>query len=356
MNATSGTRLDDTWQRVQADSGPEGPSASSSGGSAASTPTRSVADLPDAPAPHAALGKAGVCAPAITEASTAARDAQVRHSLDAFRMQASPWYHTPSGDIVAATPFIIKPGYAAQRASMADPSVAAELARAAARAGLSRDDLDRIHVGRGTPDEIHRVTQALIDGQPPGKVCTSQDVRKLMFDHMIGLDCAGYTQQAYLSATGKTAKQAGFIALVNESLSGLSGRGFARIDPLSKARPGDLLVFGVWPEVKNGVGHRAVVYDQRLATASDMQMLLSTGNGQAFAVGGPIRVVEMDSSYGSGGDPDHGGVQRQTWLYNETTGAWAHQEIKDGAPWVTRCRALYDHPLEGIYRSRGDVR
>ena len=90
------------------------------------------------------------------------------------------------------------------------------------------------------------------------------------------------------------------------------------------------------------------------ATVNDLHTLLSTGEGQAFALGGPVRVVEIDSSFGSGGSAARGGVERQTWLFNETTKGWA-QETLDGslvhmAPSATLC----GHPLEGFYRKKGD--
>jgi hypothetical protein len=281
----------------------------------------------------------------------------VQQGLDAFRMSTAAWYHTPSGDVVAAAPFLMGPetdprtGATEAPTKPVGPEEQAELERAQRRTGLDADAMHRIHVGRGTPEEVRRITQALIDGQADDTVWTPLGVRELMVEHQIGFDCAGYTQQAYLRATGMTADQARFDVPLNESLAGLAGRGYARIRELANVRAGDIIAFD--PPPGKTVGHRAIVYDQRIATASDMRTLVSSGAGQHFAVGGPIRVLEMDSSFGSHGFVDSGGAERQTWLYNETTRAWAHLTLDEDTTAITLWSTLYNHPLEGFYRSRG---
>ncbi len=278
----------------------------------------------------------------------------MQSGLDAFRMSVTGWYRTQAGDVAVSVPFLMAPGYAEQQASMRKPEVQAELKQAVARLGLPQDTVDRIHAGRGTPDEIHRLTQALIDGQPADRSWTPVDVRRLMVDHMIGLDCAGYAQQAYLHATGRTATEAGLGAITLENLSGLSGKGFAHVDDVAQLRPGDLVVFSPMPKAAQDPGHRAIVYDQRPATVNDLQTLLSTGDGQAFALGGPVRVVEIDSSFGSGGFASKGGVERQTWLYNESTRGWAQEKLDGSSVHIEPASTLYGHPLEGFYRKKGD--
>jgi len=140
--------------------------------------------------------------------------------------------------VAVATPFIMRPAYTAQRAFLASPKNLAAMEKVAADAHLSDGALFRVQSGRGTPEEIHQLTQALIDAQPPGKIRTPLDVRELMFDHAIGLDCAGYVQQAYLRAKGRTASQAGFDSITYENLSGLAQRGYTRITALADVRPG----------------------------------------------------------------------------------------------------------------------
>ncbi len=183
-----------------------------------------------------------------------------------------------------------------------------------------------------------------------------------MFDCGIGIDCAGFAQAAYLHATGQTRAQARFAGPLDEDLSNLGARGFHRVGT-ADVRPGDLVVLGPQdPKNPHDVGHRAVVYDARLATASDMRHLLHPDGGDSsgspvspvrasFAIGGPVRVIEVDASWGSNGVAPRGGVQRQTWFFNEATGLWA-SEAKDGdtTTFFGAWPRPYDHPLDGFYR------
>ena len=278
-NPISGARSDDWWVRRHEDDGPV---------DAARAPTTPatpppVRELPDpVVSPHVKTA-----APLAPSPQPSARDAQVQRGLDAFRMSLTGWYHTPSGDVAAGTPFIMRPGYDEQRALLARPENRAVLQDAARHAGLSTEALARVECGRGTPGEIHALAQALVDARPAGKVWRPGAVEKLMFESGIGIDCAGYVQQAYLHATGRTRAQAGFDTVMNESLSGLAHRGYERVGALAGVRAGDLIVLSPMPGERGDPGHRAIVYDQRLATADDMRTLLATSKGQAFAVGGP---------------------------------------------------------------------
>jgi hypothetical protein len=342
----SGVRPDDGWVRRHEDEQPVQPTSRA-------TPQ----DAPPVEHPLPESFASGAAAPMAALAPVAprnARDVETLRRLDAFRMSLTGWYHTPSGDVAVSTPFLMSPGYDVQRAFLSNPEKQAAMRQIAAKAGLSSGALARVQCGRGSPEEIHRLTQALIDAQPPGKKWTPLEVRDLMFKHAIGLDCAGYTQQAYLRATGRSAAQAGFHTITNESLSGLAQRGFRRIGAVADVRPGDLIVFGPPAEPPGEPGHRAIVYDQRVAAADDMKTLLSSPGGQAFAVGGRIRVLQMDSSFGCGGLSAGGGVQRSTWLYNEGTGRWAQETLNGADSKIVVAPTLYWHPLEGFYRKQGD--
>ncbi len=90
---------------------------------------------------------------------------------------------------------------------------------------------------------------------------------------------------------------------------------------------------------------------------ADMRELLAhDGPAAAFAVGGPIQVFAVDSSWGCGdanriAHPLEGGVLRTTWWHNEATGAWGWTA---GAPPNDRVLItgpnVYGHPFEGFYR------
>jgi hypothetical protein len=266
-------------------------------------------------------------------------------------------YQTPDGPQWASPPFRMSTPYFAQASAIRQNAGLLEAARQ--RAGLSTSDVNLVESGRGTAQQVRALTQALVDvsGQPPGGgPWTTDSIRQLMFDCGVGVDCAAYVQQAYLSAMGESRAQAGFTTPTREDLSALDRRGFARVTPLSDVQPGDVVVLA--PMAPHQVGHRAIVYDQHLATAADTRALVSIGDGaRSFAVGGPIRVFEVDSSWGSGGHAEVGGVERQTWWYNESRQSWAWLQDAPSAPgglpqspsFMTSSQP-YDHPLEGVYR------
>ncbi len=302
---------------------------------------------------------------AVSTATVAAdaKNAAVQSRLDAFLQAMKGPYQTPDGTQWVAPPFRLSTPYFAQAASIQQNAGLLEAARE--HAGLTTADLNQVESGRGTADQIHRLTQALIDvsGQPPGGgPWTAENIRQLMFHCGVGVDCASYAQQAYLKATGESRAQAGFVAPTNEDLSSLDRRGFVAVGDLSDVRAGDVVVLA--PPTPQGMGHRAIVYDQHLATPADARALINLGpSAQTFAVGGPIRVLEVDSSWGSGGHVEVGGVERQTWYYNEGTKTWAWLQDApasgDGSSatstFLTSSQP-YDHPLEGIYRQPSATR
>lgn len=297
-------------------------------------------------------------------------DPSLQSGLDAFFQSMCGSYGTPTGEVVVPTPFMMGRGYGDQVEFMANNDNRKAMSRLALTAGISQAALDRVQQGRGTPDEIHALTQALIDRQPDGMdlenpvtlIWQPNDVRKLMHKHAIGIDCAGYVQQAYLRATGRTRAQVGFAPnILNEGLFGLPQKGFARFTAVAALRPGDIIEFN--SQERDGVGHRTIVFNQRVAADDDMSAILAADGGSAFAAGSTVRVLEMNSSYGSFGHFWEGGVQRQTWIFNETSQQWAYLHIVDAsdtasdpATWaVDTIGALYGayDVLDGFYRRRG---
>ncbi|HEY1691372.1 MAG TPA: hypothetical protein VGG39_04380 [Polyangiaceae bacterium] len=364
---------DDAWQRAQslASSGGTAPAATPQTGS--TTTARPAARAVDLQPPLVATGDPipkrfleAAAAPTPLGLQRDARDVETQRRLDSFFAMAAAPYRTPDGGSVSVTPpFKMGAGYPDEKKTT--QAHAGDLAAAAARAHIDGDTLSRIEMSRGTPAEVHALTQALLDRQPRGTPMSAADVRKLMFDCGVGIDCAGYAQSAYLYATGQTRGQAGLRSPVVEDLSNLAGRGYQRVS-LADLRPGDLVVLGPQhPKDPRDVGHRVIVYDAHVATPGDMRHLLwanvaaDAGVGHRepvldspqsrFAVGGPIRVLEVDASWGSDGDPQVGGVQRQTWFHNEGTGEWA-AEVKDqaGHAGFYVFDEPYGHPLDGFYR------
>jgi cell wall-associated NlpC family hydrolase len=301
-------------------------------------------------------------APTAPATTPAARDAQVQARLDAFLLAMSTAYRTPSGTIVSGTTFQMSVLYANQRDDVRANQGA--LVQGAIQANLTREDFARVRAGRGTPGSIHALTQALIDRHALPKATIQNDlsmdgfvsqIRFMMFQFGIGIDCAGYVQQAYLHAMRIDAATAHFMGPTFEDLSNLGSRGYRRIDDLAAVRPGDLVVLG---PPTGQPGHRAIVYEQHPATADDLESLETNGTeALAFAQAGPLRVFQVDSSWGCSGDPRIGGVRRETWWYSSTTKkwAWVEQGLPGQRPFATGDTPL-NHPFSGtsgIFRAAG---
>lgn len=299
--------------------------------------------------------------PAAPPTTAAARDALVQARLDAFRLAMSAAYRTGGITVITGTTFQMSTLYASQRDLVrANQGV---LLHAAIRANLTREDFARVREGRGSPGSIHALTQSLLDlgvlpkPSPPDASLSGlvDRIRLMMFNHGIGIDCAGYVQQAYLHAMRIDATTARFASPTFEDLSNLGARGYKRIDDLAAVRPGDLVVLG---PPAGQPGHRAIVYEQRPATASDLTMLASNGPAAAaLASSGPIRIFEVDSSWGCSGDPQIGGARRETWWYAEATKTWAWLEQgPDGQRPFSTAGTPMGHPFtgaSGIFRSAG---
>jgi cell wall-associated NlpC family hydrolase len=299
------------------------------------------------------------------------RDTAIQQRLDAFRDSMTPTYHTSGGSLPVSTAFAMSHpqtsnGMAPTPTALTEMAMS-ELQSAARRAHME-SALGQIRSGRGTPEQIRAITQALIDeghALPGPDGLPESSVRETMAHYGIGIDCAGYVQQAYLHATGLDRPQARFAAGGDEDLSHLERRGYQRIDNLADVRPGDLVVLGACsptPADPHPVGHRAIVYDQRLATPADIQGLLQNEGAQSFAVGGPIRLFVLDSSWGCNGIPEVGGARQERWWYNESTGKWAWLGQGNGRsprPFGVDSRP-YGHPCnppdEGFFRNAGLAR
>lgn len=299
----------------------------------------------------------------------------IQARLDAFRESATPVFTAEGRSVPVRIPFRMP----VPDEAMDDPRNAiwvtqektVQANRAAVNAagkvaGLSDDDISRLHDGRATPGQVRAVTQALIDAgrlkeSSPDAPDLPMRIRQMMVQHGIGLDCAAYTQQAYLASRGLTRRATGLAANIEmENLSNLSSKGFARV-ALSDARPGDILILR--PPKGERVGHTLIVYDHREATPDEAAALRSE------RLEGRIEAFVVDSSFGSNAEFDQGGVMRQIWWRDEK-GTWArkmetllpdgrkeeeHYEVsrRDSQ---THAEQLYGpdyHSIEGMYRARG---
>jgi hypothetical protein len=288
------------------------------------------------------------------------RDTAIQQRLDAFKESATPTFHTKDGDVKVGIAFHMRPGesFMRQTDGASQPSIrqertaranGGELALIAAGVGVNPGALNDVVSGRGTPDDIRRVTQALIDaGKLPAEPAADVGarIRAMMCNYGVGLDCAGYVQQAFLASRGISRSQAGFKPAVKEDLGGLAARGYDRVT-VSQARAGDIFVLKR-PPTEN-VGHTIIVRDVRMADDVEARALPAHNEAWGNPAASSVQRFELDSSWGGGGDPQRGGVQRQIFWRNTENGQWMHQT---GDTWFVEPadKPYHSHPIDGVYR------
>lgn len=203
--------------------------------------------------------------------------------------------------------------------------------------------LDRVLAGKGTPQEIRRITQLLVDNDQldgfrmQAKGDDALALRQMMHNFGLGLDCSGYSHQAICHAKGLplSQKREGLPPGAREVDRNGAFKG------LLKAEPGDWVQLGIVRDA----GHKVVVSEHRVYPRGP----LPGGIPADFAKGGPLHVYRVQSSWGGGESKGvHGGVQERTWAYNESTNKWA--SMNQGGSFTISDRP-YDHPVDGVYRA-----
>jgi len=215
--------------------------------------------------------------------------------------------------------------------------------------------------GKGTPGEVQRLTQALINSpafdayksMPP-----KQAVRELMWHFGIGMDCSGYVHRAFLYSRGSGpdgSAPSSKYALGNPLASNIQHMptgAFQRVSP-ADARAGDIVVLTNGPD---GTGHKLIVYDRdRLAPGSALHRAVERGLGSSAKA--RIDLFRVDSSWGAGGVPEQGGVKREFWAYDESSGKWATLVEGGSGHWHSFASGKagpYDHDLKGFYRPKAE--
>jgi hypothetical protein len=275
-------------------------------------------------------------------------EAATQAALDRFRAAATPTLRTPQGPVTVSIGFRMADDETHEHAKLVGGNLRA-LDRASGAAGVSAPDEYLASVGRASPEVVARLTQALIDqGRlPPGDPATLRDrVRQMMYDHGIGMDCAGYVRQALTAIRGSAWTHAHLKRRIgDDDLANLGQEGFRRVRE-GDLRAGDVIALAKRPEEgPRAVGHRVIVFEQHMATDAELDSLRS--QTLAALTPGRVRVITVDSSWGSSGQAPDGGVDRRAWWHDEATGQWY---------WLDDRRALqsdarpYGHPLDGMYR------
>jgi hypothetical protein len=285
-----------------------------------------------------------VTAPQVTRAAGNAFTAR----LDAFLALATPTFHTNEGDVAVSIAFRMTGADSWNTGEVSHNSGA--LVNAGRRAGLTEGTVSLVTSGRASVAQATVLAQALIDEGHllPGGPGTSKlevRVRQMMFSFGVGVDCAGYVQQAFLAAHAVTRSAVGLRPPLLENLSGLDQRGYVRV-ALSDVRTGDLFILR--PPSPTSVGHTAIVRDAYPTTGAEFDKLQRTvGLSSAQAASGRWTTFVVDSSWGSGGIAQYGGVARRQWWHDTVSDKWLSSGDRGS---ITVSTKPYGHTIEGIFR------
>ena len=258
------------------------------------------------------------------------RDAAVQQRLDGFRDRFSGPYVVDGAPVTAKPMFRMNVPAAGNAVSA--KAHAGELAQICTKAGIG-SAVGPASVGRCTPEQLVKVTQALIDA---GKLPAADEehktlenrIRGMQWEWGIGVDCAGYTQQAAANAHGAAGNV--FKANLNGDIfSGMMhDRRFQSV-LITAIRSGDVLHLD---SPKPGeVGHNVICYSHsilddaaRAKLGTPPPPLTLDADAKAFLAGkGPFHAFEVDSSWGAGNGSMVGGFRRDTWVYDESAFSWA---------------------------------
>lgn len=174
-------------------------------------------------------------------------------------------------------------------------------------------------------------------------------IRLMMWQHGIGIDCAGYVQQALASLHGKSAAQLGLKSPLNENLGALArNKNFQKIDTLD-ARPGDVITLK--DDRPDEPGHTVLVVAHATRTGAELTAKVNPqlAATKAFLAAAQLDVFSVDSSWGTLKDDLEGGVKRRVWIHNRDTNEWA--TLEGGNTLGEIRKTPYDkHTLAGTFR------
>ncbi len=220
-----------------------------------------------------------------------------------------------------------------------------------------KDAITRNAYGRATPEQVKLVTEHLIksgalnpyldkvkaeNGGSAGPEQVQLAIRRMQWDHGVGIDCNGAVQIAYQAVNGKSATRHWGDALIQTDKTGKSLNPRFKQVGLDGVQPGDVIKLA---DPAGGVGHNVVVTNVRRLSSEDAQTL----EGEPKPTG-PLKAVTVFSSWGAGGNPDNsrGGVRKETWVYDEATKKWGTLN-GNKVEWSTE-NGPYDHKWVGAYR------
>jgi hypothetical protein len=276
---------------------------------------------------------------------------EIRRRLDAFHHSMGGPYQVGDKQVFVAPPFRMNGGD-----NQLEPErYSARIVKALGSEGYRKlaGTVGAVVAGKGSPDALKRVTQALIDSpvyrgyatQPP-----EVGIRRMMWDHGVGMDCSGYTHHAFLASRAAASSRYGLNDALDSRIQQPPAAVFRNVSPL-EARSGDFMRLG-----PGGNQHKVIVYDRHdLHPGDDQHTRIAQKLGSA--PNARIVVFEVDSSWGAGGVPENGGVGRKTWAYDESTKRWATLIRGESGSWhvfPSKMSGPYDHEVLGIHRPRSE--
>ena len=233
------------------------------------------------------------------------------------------------------------------------------LAGVAAKVGLL-NELSSLQAGRGRPESLVKLTQALIDAgqlQDGNAGPLADRIHDLQWRFGLGMDCAGYVYRAVTAMHGDPSKL-GLKPCGFENFTGLgSNPHFAKAET-TEAEAGDVLVLA-GDGTRENPGHNLVVRSRCELPPDGGGVRERWPGARAFLEartdGKPdeIHLFQVDSAFGAGPAGDaHGGVRRDVLLFNANKGTWC--TCRDTIPpAVATGKVPYDEVrITGFFRPR----
>jgi cell wall-associated NlpC family hydrolase len=272
--------------------------------------------------------------------------------VDAYFKAAHHTYQVDGQPVVASPQFRMVDGHNQKNVIVGQAALAPLTGNKPGQ--LSMATLGNVLAGRGSPGDVARATQLLLDAGklPPADAdhpTPELRIRLMMWQHGIGIDCAGYVQQALASLHGKSPAQLGLKSPLNENLGALARNPhFQKIDTLD-ARPGDVITLK--DDRPGEPGHTVLVVAHATRTGAELTAKLNPQlpENKAFLGAAQLDVFSVDSSWGTLKDDLEGGVKRQVWIHNRDTNEWATLEGGNTIGSI-RKTPYPDHTMAGTFR------
>jgi len=305
----------------------------------------------------------------VKRAASAKRTANAQAKLDAVQKRFSgPYQVEINGKRV---PVQASPQFRINGPT--DKTTTDELVKICTKAGIPKSTINHACIGRPTPQELVKVTQALIDAGklPPESLSgdtIDKRIRQMQYQWGIGVDCAGYVREAAVAVHGKGAQSlvngANRYGAIHRLLQTPAFKKVAfkkdddpKVHNIRDIRAGDIIHLD---SPGRDVGHNVIVHSHEIATDATRKELSARNVSphdefQSFLNRkGPIHVLNVDSSWGvDKGGVDHAGCRCDTWFYDESSGEWGSiiPSSSSDTPTFSQSKyGPYEHVFKDVFR------